>query len=98
MAEAADLGRRGVKEPRLCSLSPAMPRALLHPAQCPEPVTGMVAAQGGPEFQDIVGRTDERPFAPHLPQAAQQELSIAAVLLDLAEDRLDNRFATGIER
>jgi hypothetical protein len=40
--------------------------------------------------------TDERPFAMHLPHSAQQELSIAAALLDLAEHRLDDRFAPGV--
>jgi hypothetical protein len=54
-------------------------------------------AQGGPEFEHMVCGTDERPFAAHLPHPAQQELSIAAALLDLAEGRLDDRFAPGVE-
>lgn len=70
MAEEAGLARRGVKELRIFSLSPAIPRPLLDPAQRPEPVTGTAVAQGGPEFQDIVGRTDERPFPTHLPHPA----------------------------
>lgn len=97
MTAEAGWARRGVKEPRIFSLSPAIPHPLLHPAQSPDPVTRTAAAQGGPEFQDIVGRTDERPFAAHLLHPAQQELSIAAALLDLTEDRLDNCFATRIE-
>lgn len=72
-----------------------MPRRLLRTAQRPQPLAGTSAAptQGGPEFEHIVWGTDEHPFAPHLPHPAQQELPIGAPLLDLAEDRLDNRFA-----
>ncbi len=57
----------------------------------------MSPAQGSPELAHIVRGTDERPFAAHLPHSAQQGLSIAATLLDLTEDRLDNRFVTSIE-
>ena len=50
-------------------------------------------AQDGPEFQDIVCGTEEHPFAAHLPHPAQQELSIAEALFDLAKDWLQGGFA-----
>lgn len=53
--------------------------------------------EGPPELQHIVGGTDQRPFPAHLLHPAQQELPEAAALLDLAEHRLDDRFAPGIE-
>lgn len=57
---------------------------------------GARATQGGPELQDIVRGTDERPFSAHLPHPAQQELSMAAALFDLTEHWLDNRFPLGV--
>jgi len=53
-------------------------------------------SSGGPELEHIVGGTDECPFSAHLLHSAQQELSIAAALLDLAEDRLNDRFALAV--
>jgi hypothetical protein len=66
-------------------LSPSIPCRLPLPAQRPYPLgrTSVALAEGGPEFQDIVCGTDERPLAVHLPHSAQQELSIAAALFDL---------------
>ena len=49
------------------------------------------------QLQHIVRRADQHPFPPHLPHAAQQELSEAAAVRDLAEHRLDDRFPPGIE-
>ena len=80
-------------------LSPSIPCRLPLPSQRPYPLgkTLVALAEGGPEFQDIVCGTDERPLAVHLPHSAQQELSIAAALFDLAEDRLDDHFAPSVE-
>ena len=65
----------------LLSLSSLVP----HPAtfQCPQRFAGASAPmpQGSPELQDIVGGTDQRPFPPHVPQAAQQKLPEAAAVL-----------------
>ena len=54
-------------------------------------------SEGRPELEHIVRGTDQCPFAAHLPHSAQQELSIATALLDLAEHRFDNRFAPRIQ-
>ena len=50
-----------------------------------------------PELQDVVGGTDQRPFPADLPQAAQQELPEPTALLELAEHRLDDCFAPGLQ-
>lgn len=49
-----------------------------------------------PELQDIACGADEHLSSTHPSHPAQQELSIAAVLLDLAEYRFDDRFATSV--
>ena len=76
----------------------AVPLRLPASAQGPQPLAGTLASptQAGPALEPIVGRTAERPFSARLPHPAQQELPIAAALLDLAEHRLDNRFAPSI--
>ena len=79
-------------------LSQSSPGYLPTAAQSPQPLAGTSAspAQGGPQFQDIVCGTDERPFAAHLPHPPQQELPIAPALFDLTEHGLHDRFAPGI--
>ena len=76
----------------------AVPLRLPASAQGPQPLAGTLASstQAGPALEPIVGRTAERPFSARLPHPAQQELPIAAALLDLAEHRLDNRFAPSV--
>lgn len=56
----------------------------------------MTMLLGCPELPDIVRQTDQCPLPPDLLHPPQQELPIAAALFDLAEDRLDDRFAPGI--
>jgi len=53
--------------------------------------------QGRPELQDIVRGADQRPFAPHLSQPAQQELQEATSLLDLPEHQLHDGLAPSIQ-
>jgi len=53
----------------------------------------VVSPMRPPELQHIVHGADQGPFPPRLPQPIQQEWPIATALLDLAEDRLDDRFA-----
>src|SRR5574339_181450 len=91
--------RLGIDRPRALWLSLPAPLRLATAAQCAQPLAGTPASAppSGPEFQNIVGGTDQRPFPAHLPHPSQQELAEAAALFDLAEHRLDNRFALGIQ-
>src|SRR5712692_8237049 len=50
------------------------------------------------ELENVVGRAHERPFPLHLLEATQQELSEAARLLNLSNDRFDDSFAGGVDR
>jgi hypothetical protein len=45
------------------------------------------------ELQDVVGEADEAPFGGDLLDAAQEELTEAARLLDLPEHRLGQLFS-----
>lgn len=54
-------------------------------------------SERSPELQHVWDRADHRPFATHLLHPAQQEVPIEAALLALAKDRLDDRFAPGVE-
>ena len=49
------------------------------------------------QLQNVVGKTDQRPLALNFSQAAQEEQAKPAGLFDLAEDRLDDRFACRID-
>ncbi len=48
------------------------------------------------ELQDVMGHTDQSPFAAYLGDPAQQELPEALPRLDLSEHRLDDRLPPGI--
>ena len=54
--------------------------------------------EGGPELEDIVHGTDERPFSADLAHPAQQELAEAPPLLDRPKDRLHDGLPLRIER
>src|SRR5687768_8427862 len=54
------------------------------------------SADCGGELLEIMREADEVPLVLHLVEAAEQELSEAARLLDLAEDRLDGDLAQAI--
>ena len=55
------------------------------------------AGAGAIELQYVVGCADECPFATHLFYAPQQELSEAACLFDLSEDRFNDGFARRVD-
>jgi hypothetical protein len=99
MAEETGWAHRRGAGSRVFGLSASIPCHLPPPAQCPHPLsrTSASPAQGAPEFQDIVCGTDERPFPSDLLHPAQQELPIAAPLLDLTEHRFHDGFALSIE-
>src|SRR5687767_5260751 len=50
------------------------------------------------QLQNVMGRADQRPFASHLLDPAQQELPEAAGLFDLPQHRFDYGFTSGIDR
>jgi hypothetical protein len=80
-------------------LSLGSPRRLLAAPQRPQPLprTSSSMPEGGPELEDIVRGTDERPFPPDLAHPAQQKLAEASPLLDLPKDRLHDGLAPSIQ-
>src|SRR5688572_25526660 len=61
-------------------------------------VDGGSGAAGSEQLGQVVGGADQRPFVPDLAEAAQQELTEAARLLDLTDHRLDRRLAPPVAR
>jgi hypothetical protein len=80
-------------------LSLGSPRRLLAAPHRPQPLprTSSSMPEGGPELEDIVRGTDERPFPPDLAHPAQQNLAEASPLLDLPQDRLYDGLAPSIQ-
>ncbi len=81
-------------------LSLGSPRCLLAAPQRPQPIPRMSSSmpEGGPELEDIVRGTDERPFPTDLAHLAQQERAEASLLLDLPKDRLHDGLPFGVPR
>ena len=67
------------------------------PLSATPPRTSSSMPEGGPELEDSVRGTDERPFPPDLAHPAQQKLAEAAPLLDLPKDRLQDGLAPNIQ-
>lgn len=64
------------------------------PRCCPGMLLGSPVSE---ELEQVVGGSDQIPFAAGLLQAPQQEASQSPVALDLAVHRLHDHFAVGID-
>src|ERR1700730_17275136 len=78
-------------------LSPSSARAAWVSGSSPKVESSPRSPAEAIQLENVVRRAYQRPFALHLLESTQQELPEATGLLDLTNDRFDDRFACGID-
>src|ERR1700688_3329546 len=79
-------------------LSPCSARAAWVSGSSPKVESHTRSPAEAIQLENVVRRAYQRPFALYLLESPQQELPEATGLLDLANDRFDDRFARRIDR